>query len=1016
MNRYCIISLLLLFVFLLIGCRDEQFANGTAEGGNTELPDGRIAFALYTSSTGFQRPVTRTGTADEDNARGDMWVFVFDASTTDTLFLEAVKVSDHEPTATTGQSRRTGSLQACTHKVTLLVLDNAPAKIHNGTTEVNITDAASWGLTTTTKLVDARKLLNTVLLESPQSTVPYTPALPMPMSAELNREKLDASVNLGIEAAPLPLLRVVAKVSVKKDFVSTGTAVAPDFTLKGATVYNTPKNASLFPVHKTNTSNLTDYIAADPDPIVGIAPAVNGSTMMNPIYLYPSAEANVAHQPFVLIQARYANDTEDTYYKLAIAPPTKPRGRVERNADYRLLIKECTGRGYNTAADAIAASPSNLIYTVQVTDLSSHDIIDNGQYYIGLSNSEYHFYAYNSFVNLPVATLNTGNNPGTIPFAGSVTITSSDPTNLVVQTPTIVHPATNENIRVGVTKEFVSGVLTVCLGNLTKEIKVVRKSNSFIEVKDELIINNNYASPNYKIASVVNPKPWIKLSTTSAVTLANGQDMVTSNAGGVYIAYNANMAKPDLENFVYISRSTNEGRIKAHFLLSPLVFLNTDAPPVIDRYGRKMGGSTGPYNFNFSNPSSYDYKVALFPETGNPTMAPPVVSATGINTVKNLEYSPLQESELRNLPRIFVAKVNVGNYWYETDYYVQQRWELAINILTVGSNGIDYHQNKTGQDKYGIKLGSASGTASNTYNAGLGPLLWAQTSGDGTGKNKSPIEIPIQLYHLSNNNEQNARDENYDSTKSIYVLKALEDYNIDILVCFVHGNGWNTNGIHGPTQAQAQEIIDKWLLKSKYRGMIYTCDGKDMNIGWSLAIFGEAHNTTGTSGPFKRLPTNDKYYNHPVYRSIMSGSYSKYEGYPTASDPVLYGSNLPATGGMLSNGNLRNSMLPDGLRDPSIIFGGTVGYGVMSKTASDNAGFIPLLYKDISGKDYVSLAVHSDKRIVFQGELQYYDAITNPPFLNSDGSLAYKSQGPYPKLMMNMWEWFINNVALGKRY
>ena len=1006
----------IIMLLLLVSCTDEHVTPDTP-GGNTELPDGRVVYTIHTTTPQFERPATRSGQADEDNVSGDLWVFVFDATAPnpdDGLFLEAVKTSDHE-SAAGGASKRTVILNTRAHKVTLLVVDNAPATYFNGTTYVAVTDAASWGLTATTKLSDARPLLNTVRLASPSvNSVPYTPSMKIPLSAEISRDKLDASTDFGTVALPLGLKRVVARLIVKKDFTSiAGNANTPPFTLKGATVYNTPCNASLFPVHKSNAGNLTNYIGTGAgNEITGIAAAVSDDTATNPIYLYPSEEADAANQPFVIIQAQFNTDTEDTYYKLSIAPKGKPAGQVDRNTDYRFLIKSCTGRGYATLADAIAAPASNLIYTVEVSDLSSHDIIDNGQYYIALSNSEYHFHAYNSFSNLPVATLYTGTNPGAAPFTGVVSITSSDPVNLIVESPTIAHPATNATIRAAVTKEFTQGTLTLRLGNLTKTIRMVRTGSSFIT--GDLIVNDTYKGPKYKVASVETPRPWIKLGISPAVTLANGQDMVATNNDGVYIAYNANMAKPDLENSVYISTADN-GRIKAHFLLSPLEYIDTNAPGNINKDGKNLGGSTGQWDFHFLNPSGYNYTLALFPDEGTVNKHMGEISTDGANTPKKLEYSHLvvPDEDRALLPRLLVAKYKVGDYWYETPYYVQQRWELKINILTVGYNGIDYHRtdytaptNNASKDAdkalYGIQVG-ASVNIGCQYSDGIGRLLYRQT---GPGK---PIEMPIQMYNLCYNINSNAGTANYNNDR---VLNALSTYNIDILVCFVHGT--NFNGPHGPSQEQAQDIIDKWLLKSKYRGMLYTCDALDANKGWTQAIFGQGQGYSNTGGALTRLATTDPYYHHPVYRSIMSGSYSRYENYPEASGLVLYGSDVTEKVGTPANSTyVRNSSLDPviGLRDPSIAFFTPVTYGYVPLSLVNEKGFIPLLYH--TGTTNVTLAVHPDKRIIFQGELQYYQAAGA---LNADGSLQATGYGPFPKMMMNMWEWFFNNVALGKKY
>lgn len=481
MNRKVQIAVYcLLLLCLTVGCRDEMFTPDTPGGGNTVLPDGRVVYSLHTTAPDFARPVTRNGTANEDAAEGDLWVFVFDATTAnpdDGLFVEAVKASDHEAVGT-GASKRTITLSTRTTPVTLIVLDNTPTDYYpgSGSTDVPITDAASWGLTAgTTKLSDARTMINTVRLATPSvSHVPYTVPVPqsIPLSIEKSYPKLDPSIDLGTEASPLGLKRVVARLTVKKDFTSvTGNANTPPFALKGATVYNTPRNASLFPVHKSNAGNLTNYIGSTGSEITGIAAATNDDTATTPIYLYPSAEADAANQPFVLIQADYNNDGYDTYYKLAIAPAGKPVGRVERNTDYRLLIKSCTGRGYTTITEAAANPPSNLIATIEVTDLSSHDIIDNGQYYIGVDASEVYIYDYitTTISNFPLFTL-THNAPTSV----TLRTISHDAGPTLTGLTAFPSAGTTTTITANLSSAFKGCTITIKLGNLSKTIKVTR--------------------------------------------------------------------------------------------------------------------------------------------------------------------------------------------------------------------------------------------------------------------------------------------------------------------------------------------------------------------------------------------------------------------------------------------------------------------------------------------------------------------------------------------------------------
>lgn len=419
-------------------------------------------------------------------------------------------------------------------------------------------------------------------------------------------------------------------------------------------------------------------------------------------------------------------------------------------------------------------------------------------------------------------------------------------------------------------------------------------------------------------------------------------------------------------------------------------FVSDDAPIAVDKNGLSKDGHSL-FSFTCTNPGAANFKLGLFSGTILLTQ-----SNYNDDITNQLDFTKAAVNNIDILPRNLEIKFFAGGRWYPVKS-VQQRPILAVRILTVGSNGIEYYRTKTGSVRFGTNIGGAdiSTSGSNQWSSGLGPLLYAQT---GVGKPISD-EMPLEIYYIN----KGAGSANYDGNA---VLNALITYNIDILFCVADRT---YTALHGPTEQQAKDIVEQWLEKNNFRGIIYCGDDVSVNPNWTKAVFGVNHTSVLTTGIYERIETTDPYYENDVYKSIMNGSYSNYQQYPAGTGAIMLGSNVSTTGSGATLGSVYTAN-PVDLRLTSQPFFAQSTYGIIDKTVSDAKGFIPLLYQ--SGK--VAFAVHPTRRIVFQGESQFYES---GAFLNgATGSLAPTINGQHPKLVMNMWEWFLNNVALGKQY
>ena len=118
------------------------------------------------------------------------------------------------------------------------------------------------------------------------------------------------------------------------------------------------------------------------------------------LYSYP----NKTNTPTdILIKGAYQGK-EPTYYKVRLryknnASDTDYKVNINDNTNYIININSVKHNGYDYKGDAINNEPSNIIYDVTVLDNESHEIIiNNGDYYLGLSNSELIIYGAGSII------------------------------------------------------------------------------------------------------------------------------------------------------------------------------------------------------------------------------------------------------------------------------------------------------------------------------------------------------------------------------------------------------------------------------------------------------------------------------------------------------------------------------------------------------------------------------------------------------------------------------------------
>lgn len=571
MRNYIIITFTIL---LAISCTRDTF---NEDRTSVDVPEGMALVPLHTNAKDYQTPVSRSTANEGLSSTESPWVFVFIGSDDNAVFFEAKKsivvgASNDPYVILTRQNE----------SVRIVIVANAPSTFFNGTENVDFTTENLNNILSGKTIVEAlNNYLNSPKVTTTDlSTILYDDSyLPMSEIHDELTNGIDENSSIGKPSEKVALKRIVAKVTV--------TNSAPGFSLTGASVvrarnygrlYQQPTAALLPPA--TN-ADLFNYITPTKDIV---APAVNNTTQATPIYIYESPKED---QTSVIVKGTY-NEVQG-FYRLIFKSKNEtgnPVMDIERNKLYVFTITSINATGFSTINEAIASPPVNdlINYSIAVVDMDSHDIIDNGLYYLGVSNTDLHIYSDSQENNITAVTISTNATDDALGFgamkyyslSGSGISTPGGifdaPLNL---SPDGTTPGITE-IKINTTADFVSGSIKIQLGNIIKEINIIR-SGGELDFIDTILdpSGNGSATPEFSSASV-DPasNSWLSLALSTNGTNNVGSDYVqpTPNSfSPIYIRAAANYgdgAAPRPAT-VYLSRKT-EGRIKLYIKQSAL--------------------------------------------------------------------------------------------------------------------------------------------------------------------------------------------------------------------------------------------------------------------------------------------------------------------------------------------------------------------------------------------------------------------------------------------------------------
>lgn len=532
MKKHIYIQFCLFFV-LLISCQSDEINRQINEFTQIEvLSDGRLKVPLsfiYPERTEVEVRGTTTPSSTEQ-AIDNVSVIVFDQST-------GAKVQ-----------LKSGLQDPANSKKVYAILDPYSSACI-AYVLVNLSSAAQTKLNAITNVSGMSTLTDSYAVLS-QSVLPMC-------TAPIVFPNLSVQSLAGIS---YPLQFSYARMDINLDGSLTG------FTLAGAKIINAPQQGLLI-AHSVLSSDLGGEIAT--------TEKSSSSNAVQGLYLFSNSGSSGAGNPqgtntTDLIIRGTKTGFSQGYYKIRLKYDVSGSDiyDVAHNKLYAIRLTKVGGPGYATEAEAIANQPSNVEFDVTVSDGSSEDItIGGGDYYLGVSNSEYYIYADNA-LGVTAATLSynapSSVTTGTLTVTGTgVTLSASQAglsingTSTAATLTTIDGTVRTIPVKVDLTAASTGGTIQIRLGNLIKTITIVKKAYL------NEAISNTIAASDYtgsEFISITSQSSRISVNADKSLTVAPAagpSNTVLSTATAICNNARGNVViavKRNVENVVYYEK------------------------------------------------------------------------------------------------------------------------------------------------------------------------------------------------------------------------------------------------------------------------------------------------------------------------------------------------------------------------------------------------------------------------------------------------------------------------------
>lgn len=490
------------FAFGLSSCTVEEEIDTSGQ-----FADGKVQLELHTNAGSYRIPVTRTGKAGNDGdgsvpgTASKPIVLVFELPEGESDFRTKAVFKE----AAQANSNNEVRLTTTTKSVRLLIVSDPPSEITVSGLKTTLKDktfaGAVTGFLNTAKLsADENGYVNKVPYAEESEYIPATGIYDLVGG-------IDASTEIGTSEAKVKLERIAAKITVEN--------AASEFVLQGATVLNTtqygylyrdilpgpPSTPSALPTDKVHYLTGTGSTG-----VTDIAGAESGSTADNPLYVYESNAGDIT----VLMQGEYSGTSY--WYRLALKTTEGAPMTVDRNTHYTVTITEVGMRGYASIDDALTGTDvtGSVKYTVLSSGLSDHEIVDNGIYYLGLSNSEFIHWSSDTNNTEVLTTIRT-NAPEDTPISIEPIAGYYDDITLSTLTDEAPGNETDIEVKAKFKKDFIvdgrMALYNIKVGALEKQLLVVQRGTSLFIPETPTEFEGKFVA-----ASVEEGKEWLSLA------------------------------------------------------------------------------------------------------------------------------------------------------------------------------------------------------------------------------------------------------------------------------------------------------------------------------------------------------------------------------------------------------------------------------------------------------------------------------------------------------------------------
>lgn len=533
-KRLIYILFLMSLLSLTFSCQNESYDFIREDGSIEVLEDGRLRVPILLQIPEQEVVETKSAPDGTETAIKNAYVLVFDQDQ-DNLLRQCV-------TATLDQSDRTkiyAKLSPSPTSCFIHILINLSAE------NIAIINAA-------TKLDDIRHLTEM------QSSLD-TGILPL-SSARIGLSAININT---VKDLNIPLKFAYARIDI---IVNKG--INDQFSLQEAFVINAAKKGYVI-----------EHASLSPD-LDGEARSktINAANnLINGLYIFENSGALTNQQqgtnPTDLLIKGTKTGFDEGYYKIRIAYGTdKATYDIRRGVRYAVNLTSVKGPGYTTPEEAIANEPANIEYDITVNDESSKDVvISNGQYYLGVSNSEYIIYADDAYgVTATTLSHNAPHdkvNKATVEVQGTGITLSANQQGLTVssdgKSATINLQTPQMPIKVDLTSTVTQPcTLTIRIGDLVKMISIKKKP--MVEDAGKTITLSDLGLANSSIATMKPLSPRITVDQNKSLIIARAIDskydpfsyaeaFSTGHKGTIRIA-----VKQTIQNVVYYEQYVDE--------------------------------------------------------------------------------------------------------------------------------------------------------------------------------------------------------------------------------------------------------------------------------------------------------------------------------------------------------------------------------------------------------------------------------------------------------------------------